>query len=225
MGDISLELEKSDQMKSTEILREEHLLINRMIKVVEAGLEQIHKGVAVSRDFLRDVAEFFCEFADKYHFAKEEGKLFEEMELAGVFTRQLPIESIRHDHHVGRAYINRISRLAQNCSSQKKEDCRELIADLKGFIAHIQQHSRREERVLYPLSDALIPPHRDEKVLEYFRQVDKKFPGYREKYSNMVEKLEREMGIIPGESGVLPATPGFRHVVEDFPDYKTQPEE
>lgn len=180
-------------MKSSDDLKNDHKLIHRMLSVVDTAINKLKKGEGLPQDFMPDAVEFFREFADKYHFGKEEGMLFEEMEAAGVFTQKLPIESIRHDHYVGRAYMNKLCEIAGRCNDDF-QNCRdELIENLEGFSEHILSHSRRENRVLYPLGDALISEERDRKLMEYYRQIDKRFSGYREKYTEVVERLERQL--------------------------------
>ena len=186
-------------MKATYILRQEHKLIHRMLDVVRVAVDLMKNGRDVTDRFLMNVAEFFREFADKYHFGKEEGKLFEEMERAGVFTQQLPIESIRHDHFVGRAYINKIILYTGDCRQDDPDWRENLISNLENFIEHIEHHSRKEDRVLYPLSDSLINSSRNEKVIEFYQEIDRQYPGYKEKYTRMVEQMEQELGLTTNE--------------------------
>jgi hemerythrin-like domain-containing protein len=164
-----------------------------MMAVTEKGLERLKSRGHLPEDFLQKVAEFFREYAEKFHFGKEEGRFFEEMEEAGVF-QQLPIESIVEEHYIGRSYLKKIAKAACECRFDDAQWLQETVRCLEGFIDHLRSHSRKENRILYPLSESLIPPERDEKIMESYRQIEAKYPGYQEKYSRMVEELERAFG-------------------------------
>ena len=60
----------------TEILREEHEVIQHLLHVLAAMAERVDRGESVARTDVDDVLEVVVKFADECHHAKEEKALF-----------------------------------------------------------------------------------------------------------------------------------------------------
>jgi hemerythrin-like domain-containing protein len=166
-----------------------------MMNVVEIGIELIEKGQQVPDDFLSNAVEFFWEFAVQFHFEKEEELLFNEMEKAGLFIEELPIEAFKHEHQIQREYMERLFKDLSNYKScEGRANCAEkeqkFFQDLSAFFQILRRHSIREDRVLYPMSDRLIAQKNDLKLIEYYTKMENRYGGYQEKYQNLVEKYE-----------------------------------
>ncbi|RPJ01063.1 MAG: hypothetical protein EHM39_03845, partial [Chloroflexi bacterium] len=71
-------------MKATEILMDEHRVIERVLTALESAARRVEAGQALRPDFFVDAADFIRGFADGCHHMKEEGVLFKTMEDYGV---------------------------------------------------------------------------------------------------------------------------------------------
>lgn len=161
-----------------------------MLNVLDTANHKFQTGFPIPPDFISDIFDFLNEFVIKFHFGKEEGMMFEEMEEAGVFIEQLPIEFFKHEHDRLRNYLDKTdARLSkENISEQEKREI--LVEFIEKTVEILVSHSRNEDRVLYPMGDRLIPGERDKKLMEYYKSFDKKYPNYYKKYLDMVKKYE-----------------------------------
>ncbi len=62
-------------MKATEILMEEHRVIERVLTSLEIASNRLSLGQAIPADFFLKAADFIKGFADGCHHKKEEGVL------------------------------------------------------------------------------------------------------------------------------------------------------
>ncbi len=95
-------------MSAIEELEEEHKLILQMIKALSTLQPAIEKG-KIDPDALTPVVDFFRTYADKFHHAKEEAKLFPMLEKRGVRPSGCPIGVLHSEHEQGRVLITALS--------------------------------------------------------------------------------------------------------------------
>jgi hemerythrin-like domain-containing protein len=81
-------------MKATEILMDEHRVIERVLTALERAAERLEQGGKLDPGFFVDATDFIRGFADGCHHQKEEGVLFKAMTAAGMPTDQGPIAVI-----------------------------------------------------------------------------------------------------------------------------------
>ena len=70
-----------------------------------------------------------------------------------------------------------------------------VIENARGYIALLRQHIQKEDRILFPLSDQVIPAAEHEKVLEDFEVIEKELAceDVQEKYLGVADVLRGEM--------------------------------
>jgi hemerythrin-like domain-containing protein len=71
-------------MKATEILMEEHRVIEGVLKTLETAAQYLEMGLPVRPGLFLEAADFVRGFADGCHHKKEEQVLFKSMALYGV---------------------------------------------------------------------------------------------------------------------------------------------
>ena len=71
-------------MKASEILMQEHRLIERVLDALEIAAGHLERSHAVAPAFFLEAADFIAGFADGCHHRKEEGVLFGAMIESGV---------------------------------------------------------------------------------------------------------------------------------------------
>jgi len=179
--------------RPTDELMDEHRAIERMLKVVSIASDRLESGQQVDKQIFIDASDFFRNFADKCHHAKEEKLLFEKMMERGVSGEVGPIAVMLREHEDGRAHVRRIADL-----SNKKLDgkgSRELVSQTRGYVDLLSQHIMKEDNVLYPMANQILTSQ-DQKDLEKgFAQVEEKVmgPGVHEKYQEMIERWEKKL--------------------------------
>ena len=101
-------------LSAIEELEEEHKLILQMIKTLSILQPAIEKG-KIDPDTLIPVVDFFRNYADKFHHAKEEAQLFPMLEKRGVRPSGCPIGILHSEHEQGRVLITALSDSIEKC--------------------------------------------------------------------------------------------------------------
>lgn len=184
-------------MEATQILMSEHRVIERVIASLETGAGKLAAGQAVRPGFFLDAASFIKGFADGCHHRKEEGVLFEAMVAAGLPRQAGPIGVMLAEHEQGRAFTRGMRAAAERLAAGDSAAAGEVIANARGYATLLRQHIQKEDGILFPMADQVIPAGRHAGVLAAFEQVEHEETGegVHEKYLALAEALERETAV------------------------------
>ncbi len=179
-------------MKPTEVLVSEHnavLLALQILEKIGIGLE--NKTSEAEKD-LDQLIDFFRGFVDRCHHAKEEEVLFPDLQKRGVPREGGPIGVMLAEHDEGRRHVQAMSEaLAQRRSGDGDavRDIRESSADYRNLL---QEHIEKENNVLFPLADRLIPAGDAAKMVEQFEEIERNRVGVgkHEAYHSMLHRLK-----------------------------------
>ena len=95
-------------MKSVDRLVAEHDIIERGPDVLETLVIRVESGQAVPAGLTAWIPEFFSQFADKYHHAKEEDLFFPALKERGILEEGGPIGAMLSEHTLGRDCVRRM---------------------------------------------------------------------------------------------------------------------
>ena len=185
-------------MIATDILMSEHRVIERVITAVETAANRYSDGQAVRPAFFIDAADFIRGFADGCHHRKEEGVLFKAMSDSGVPVEGGPIGVMLSDHEQGRMFTRAMReaavKLEHGPDSAAGED---LVRSARGYASLLRTHIFKEDNILFPMANQVIPLQQQEEVAEGFEHVEHEETGagVHEKYLALAESLEKEMGL------------------------------
>jgi len=182
-------------MKATNILRDEHAGIERMLNIVEAAVRRLQRGEAVPPALFHDATEFFRNFADNCHHAKEEQQLFPALEERGVPREGGPLGVMLAEHDQGRAFIRGMQAAIQPAFAGDPQGRQALIEQAQGYIALLREHILKENHVLFPMADQLLSPSAQEKLCDAFEVIERERtgPGEHERYHRMMDAWERQV--------------------------------
>jgi hemerythrin-like domain-containing protein len=90
-------------MEATQILMDEHRVIERVLGALEAVAARMSSGASVRAEFFLEAADFIAGFADGCHHRKEEGVLFPALEAAGIPRAGGPVGVMLAEHEEARA--------------------------------------------------------------------------------------------------------------------------
>jgi hemerythrin-like domain-containing protein len=181
-------------MKATDVLMEEHRVIERMLTVLEQAVERLERGEAVRPGLFADAARFAKGFADGCHHVKEEDVLLKAMQLHRVTRADQLVAYVLDDHERGPAYIRALRSAAERMDGGDETARQDLITNGRGYARLLREHIRREDSELFPLADAGIPTDQHEVVWAGFEHVEHEETGegVHEAYLRLVEALEAE---------------------------------
>ena len=183
-------------MKATEILMDEHRVIEHVLTTLEKAAGCLESGL-MRPGFFVDAAEFIKGFADGCHHKKEEGVLFVAMVAHGVPDRGGPVGVMLAEHEQGRAFTRAMHAAAKKWEAGDLSARSEVARNTLGYVVLLRQHIYKEDNVLFPMADRVIPPESQAKVAEDFERVEHEETGagVHEKYLALAEKLEKEVGV------------------------------
>lgn len=181
-------------MKATQILMDEHAIIVRVLDALDQAADKMEKGEQIPPQFFLDAADFIKGFADGCHHMKEEGVLFKAMAANGLSEEIGPIAVMLSEHEAGRAYTRGMRQAAQQLAAGDAAARAGLLANARGYTALLRQHIFKENMILFPLADRVIPASLHEEVADGFERVEHEETGegVHEKYLALAEKLEME---------------------------------
>ena len=142
-----------------------------------------------------DAADFMRGFADGCHHHKEEGALFKMMASNGVPVEGGPVGMMLHEHEQGRQFTRAMRAAAEKWSQGNETARQEVIENALGYVALLRQHIMKENNILFPMADRIIPQAEHPAVMAGFEHVEHEETGegVHEKYLALAEKLNAEI--------------------------------
>lgn len=182
-------------MEATQILIEEHRVIERVITAIEAAVHRLETGQSIRAGFFIEATDFIKGFADGCHHRKEEGVLFPAMESAGIPKHGGPIGVMLADHEEGRRLTRAMRAAAEKMVAGDSSANADVQKNALGYISLLRQHIMKENNVLFPMADQVIQDEKQDEVAKAFEQVEHEETGegVHEKYLALAEALEREV--------------------------------
>jgi hemerythrin-like domain-containing protein len=189
--------QKESAMQATEILMNEHRVIEQVLDCLEALVARTRKTGALARQTAEDTLEFFREFADHCHHGKEENHLFPWLERRG-FSRQMgPTGVMRREHTLGRHYIQQMSGAVAGAAQGNARDVETFCHNAGAYIQLLREHIHKEDHCLFAMADQVATPEDDAELLEAYAAVEEKDigAGVHEKYLALAESLAVRLGV------------------------------
>lgn len=180
-------------MQPTELLSQDHRIIERVLNSIEDAARRLQQGVAVRTGFFIDAADFIKGFADGCHHHKEENLLFPAMEEAGFPRYGGPIGVMLAEHEDGRRYTAGLRAAAEKLAAGDKAAAAGVIENAQQYVALLRQHILKEDKVLFVMASRALPPERQDELARAFEQAERE-AGDRARWLALADKLESEAG-------------------------------
>ena len=190
-------------MQATDILMQEHEVILRVIGALEIETDRLAAGQDVRPGFFLDAADFIKGFADGCHHKKEEGVLFKAMARSRFAAgKSGPIGVMLAEHEQGRAYTRGMRDAANRLAAGDETARAEVVNNARGYAALLRQHIQKENGILFPMADQVIPVAQQAQVADDFRA--RRARGDRRRGAREVSGAGRGVGA--GSGGVMRET-------------------
>ena len=184
-------------MEATEILMQEHRVIERVLTTLEAGAALVDAGQPIRPGFFIEATDFVRGFADGCHHRKEEACSSPRWSTTGLPRESGPVAVMLAEHEEGRGPPAACVLL---CSGWKPATLRpaEVTANARSYTALLRQHIYKEDNILFPMADQVIPRAAQAQVSEGFEHVEHEETGegVHEKYLALADALEREIAVM-----------------------------
>jgi len=180
---------------ATDMLRDEHKAILKMLDAAEEVARRIKKDIAVKPELLSGLLEFFRVFADRCHHGKEEDCLFPLLEKKGLPHDGGPIGVMLHEHGEGRELIRNMGEASEAVTSGRRDGCSRWADAALSYTALLRAHIAKENDVLFVMADRLLSGPEQAGLLEAFEKVeiDKLGAGTHERLHGLMGELHAEI--------------------------------
>ncbi len=159
-------------MKATEILMEEHRIILKVLDCLEKMAQEAEKTGKLNAQAAQKVIDFFRNFADGCHHAKEENRLFGVLEEHGVPREGGPIGVMLYEHDEGRRLIRGMVDTLEQASEGDAQAVQAFNRYARDYIFMLRNHINKEDQVLFPMADHVVPENMKENLLEDFKKIE-----------------------------------------------------
>ncbi|MCX8066346.1 MAG: hemerythrin domain-containing protein [Anaerolineae bacterium] len=180
-------------MRPIETLMDEHRIILTVLDAAAREVQRIQETEEVRVERLEQMVDFFRNFADRCHHAKEEKLLFVRMEERGMPREAGPIGVMLYEHDLGRGYVRAVAEALPRAASDLA--AREAVRrNLAQYVQLLRDHIYKEDYILYPMADGLLLPEDQQALGEGFEQVEREEmgEGVHERYHELAHRLGKE---------------------------------
>jgi hemerythrin-like domain-containing protein len=182
-------------MKATDILNDEHQLIQRVLDALERGAARLKAGEKMPADFFVDAADFIRGFADGAHHRKEEGVLFEALLQHGFSLDGGPVAVMLAEHEQAREYTQDLSEAAGRLRAGDASAADAVVDSALSYVRLLREHILKEGHILFRMAEVAIPPAEHADLDAGFERIEREEigPAVHARYRALAERLSREV--------------------------------
>lgn len=178
-------------MTPTEILKHEHKVILLVLGAAEKAVDAIKTTGEVNVSEIEQMLDFFRNFADRCHHAKEENLLFIKMQEKGMPKDSGPIAVMLKEHEFGRNKLRAVAEALPQAGKGDISATAKIMENLSEYTKMLRAHIAKEDNVLYPMGDKIFTEEDQTSLSEAFDKVEKEEmgEGVHEKYHKLAHDL------------------------------------
>lgn len=170
---------------------DEHRLIKRMLNILEHNATALLTGTFDDYGFFLQAVDFIRSYADRYHHAKEEDVLFEALVENGMPRENSPIAAMLMEHDQGRAHVREMERGAEAALTGTTGMETAIAAQALAYIELLRGHIDKEDTILYPLAERLLPEEMRSGIIERYEIAEAQVPaGFEARYEEIIAAYE-----------------------------------
>lgn len=186
-------------MKPTEILKNEHRVIELVLASLEKMSDLSEKSKKLDGAIARDMIEFFRMFADRFHHAKEEQHLFAYLEAHGMPREGGPTGVMLAEHEMGRDLVSKMEKAVAGYEQCDPSALRGFLKAARAYVSLLREHIQKEDHCLFSMTDQHLSDQEQERLLKAFREEEAKNSGGRP--LDYYLKKAQELGVRFGVEG------------------------
>jgi len=180
-------------MKATDILMEEHRVIERALASLETAANRLSAGQVIPMDFFLKAADFIKGFADGCHHKKEEGILFVAMDANGMAQDAEPVSIFLEEHEQGRRLTRAMREGAEWVQAGDTSAQSQVIQNALDYVTLLREHIQKEDHILFPMADNVISVGQHQQMMADFNRIEHEETGegFHEKYLRIAGELAK----------------------------------
>ena len=180
-------------MNPIDELLAEHEAVKTTLKILKRiGQDVAKTGKIENPDHLDQLLDFFITFVDQCQHSKEEAHLFPALEEVGVSREGGPVGVMLKEHQQGRDLVSKMKAAARQYESGDKEAAQKFTQHANDYIALLDFHIDKENKVLFPMANNHLPDSKLEELRKEFDRIetDKIGPGRHEAFHKMIDTMK-----------------------------------
>lgn len=159
-------------MKATEILENEHRVIEQVLSCLEKLTEESGKSKKLDRATARDMIEFFRMYADRWHHAKEETHLFVALEAKGMPREGGPTGVMLAEHELGRGFVGKMEAAIASYEKGEPGAVQEFARAARDYVALLREHIQKEDHCLFAMTNESLDEKEQSQLLKAFQKAE-----------------------------------------------------
>lgn len=159
-------------MKPTDILSDEHRVIEQVLNCLDKMTEQAKSNGRLDQQSARVAVTFFRNFADRCHHAKEEDHLFPAMEAKGLPREGGPTGVMMDEHQQARNHVRMMDESIEAASEGDPSGLREFTRHAQAYCALLRGHIEKEDHCLYAMANQAFTDADQGELLRTFEKVE-----------------------------------------------------
>ena len=174
--------------RASQDLMHEHEAILKALDIIEAIAAKAKYDENAGTADIDKMIDFLRGFADKCHHGKEEELLFPALEAAGIRKDNGPIGIMLSHHTTGRQLIN----MMDDAVKAKPFQAAAFAEAVTSYVDLMRIHIQKENMVLFPMGDNVLPDAKQKELLEKFELHEKNVVGERkhEEYHVLLKNFQ-----------------------------------
>jgi hemerythrin-like domain-containing protein len=174
-------------MWTTDVLREEHRWILRMLECLERVTAASERRGRLAGEDAAELIALFTYFADGLHQDREERHLFPRLLLrARNVQERTDIARLCGEHEEERRGIQRMNGALLGAIFGETRSLRDFQREARRYVRLQRDHVLHENQALLPLAEVLLTPEDDETVMQGFVSLEQ---DGSEKLSRVFERI------------------------------------
>jgi len=170
----------------------EHVLIKRMLALIEHFAPLTAAGQCSDWQFYLDGVDFIRQYADRFHHAKEEDVLFQALVANGMPRQNSPVAAMLLEHDQGRVYVRAMETAALKAAAGEAGQEQLIAENALAYAALLREHISREDEILYPLAERVLPEAVRPAIIAGYNQAEAAAGDeFTARYTRIVEMYEQ----------------------------------
>lgn len=156
---------------STDVLREEHRLMERAMVVFVEIINKLETGVALDRRKVAEMMQAFKAYVELWHHPKEDFVL-SILRDRGVSSSDYPMRAFYEEHDRIEPLLAALHQAAQQYSQFAESDSANLAKALSDIVDLYPGHMWRADHLLFPLAKARLADRDQEALIEQYDSIE-----------------------------------------------------
>ncbi|MFQ5706608.1 MAG: hemerythrin domain-containing protein [bacterium] len=183
-------------MRATDILFEEHRIIMKVLECLQRIVEEAEGNGRLNGESADTALDFFRNFADGCHHAKEEDRLFVVLEEQGIPREGGPIGVMLMEHDHGRRYVRGMADSAEKATQGEPQAIQSFAENARDFMVLLRNHIDKEDQVLFPMAVETLRDQAKQALFFDFKRIEAEAGGKRHShYLEVARKLCEQYGV------------------------------